>query len=89
MQKYQDFVEVAQETITDYTKEVDGQSVPKWNSEEINEIVIAQVRVNIVFDNLSNIIDRLSITVGSLLAGRIRHDSHYVDQHHLPSRLES
>ena len=75
MQKYQDFVEVAQETITDYTKEVDGQSVPKWNSEEINEIVIAQVRVN--------------ITVGSLLAGRIRHDSHYVDQHHLPSRLES
>nr|CAH0104368.1 unnamed protein product [Daphnia galeata] len=41
-QKYQDFVEVAQETITDYTKEVDGQSVPKWNSEEINEIVIAQ-----------------------------------------------
>ncbi|XP_046443689.1 cytochrome P450 3A16-like [Daphnia pulex] len=41
-QKYKDFVEAATETITDYTKEVDGKSVPKWSSEEINEIVIAQ-----------------------------------------------
>ncbi|KAI9552449.1 hypothetical protein GHT06_022815 [Daphnia sinensis] len=41
-QKYQDFVQVATEAITEYTKEVEGKSVPKWNVEEIEEIVIAQ-----------------------------------------------
>lgn len=37
-------MQVATEAITEYTKEVEGKSVPKWNVEEIEEIVIAQVR---------------------------------------------
>lgn len=41
--KYHDFIEVATETISDYSKEVDGKKVPMWNREEVNEIVIAQV----------------------------------------------
>lgn len=31
------------EAISDFTKEVDGKTVPMWSREEIDEIIIAQV----------------------------------------------
>ncbi len=42
-QKYHDFVEAATETIMEYKKEVNGEMVPIWTREEVDEIVIAQV----------------------------------------------
>ena len=41
--KYYDFVELATEAITEYTKQEKDKAVPKWNREEVEEIVIAQV----------------------------------------------
>ena len=46
IQKYNDFVEVATETIADYKKEVNGKTVPMWTKEEVDEIVASQVRYN-------------------------------------------
>ena len=37
-------MEVATETIMEYTKEVGGKHVPMWDKEEVDEIVIAQVK---------------------------------------------
>ena len=34
---------MADEAISDFTKEVDGKTVPMWSREEIDEIIIAQV----------------------------------------------
>ena len=36
---------MARELITAYTKEENGKKVPMWNSEEVDEIVAAQVFV--------------------------------------------
>ena len=44
-QKYHDFVEASTESIGDYTKEINGKTVPMWNKEEVDEIVIAQVSI--------------------------------------------
>lgn len=43
LQKYQGFIQVETEAITEYTKKVEGKSKPKWIMEEIEEIVMAQV----------------------------------------------
>lgn len=48
--KYNDFVEAATESISEYTKVVDGKSVPVWNKEEVDEIVIAQVIFRLAHD---------------------------------------
>lgn len=37
-------MEISAESIGHYTKQVDGKTVPMWDKEEIEEIVIAQVR---------------------------------------------
>lgn len=37
-------METATEAISEYTKEVGGRQVPMWDSDEVDEIVIAQVR---------------------------------------------
>ncbi len=42
-QKYHDFIEIAMETITEYTININGKPLPKWNKSEVDEIVIAQV----------------------------------------------
>ena len=42
-QKYHDFVEVATETIMEYTKQIGSQHTSMWGKEEVDEIVIAQV----------------------------------------------
>lgn len=44
LQKYDDFVEIATEAISQYTKESSGGTIPKWDKREVDEIVIAQVR---------------------------------------------
>nr|CAH0107693.1 unnamed protein product [Daphnia galeata] len=41
-QKYNDFVEAATETISGYTKQVNGKTMPMWDKEEVDETVIAQ-----------------------------------------------
>ncbi|XP_046636806.1 cytochrome P450 3A2-like [Daphnia pulicaria] len=41
-EKFNDFIEMADEAISDFTKEVDGKTVPMWSREEIDEIIIAQ-----------------------------------------------
>nr|CAH0100563.1 unnamed protein product [Daphnia galeata] len=41
-QKYNDFIEVADEAISEFTKKVDGKPVPMWSPEEIKEIVMGQ-----------------------------------------------
>jgi hypothetical protein len=44
IKKYHDFIEVADEAISEFTREVDGKTVPMWSPEEIKEIVMGQVR---------------------------------------------
>lgn len=44
MKKYHDFIEVATEAIMESTRTVGGESVPMWQQEEVDEIVIAQVK---------------------------------------------
>ncbi|XP_057379555.1 cytochrome P450 3A11-like [Daphnia carinata] len=41
-QKFYDFVETAKEAISQYTKQVNGETVPAWNKDGVDEIVIAQ-----------------------------------------------
>ena len=41
--KFHDFPEMAAESISAYTKEENGKTVPMWNKEQVNEIVTAQV----------------------------------------------
>ncbi|EFX88290.1 hypothetical protein DAPPUDRAFT_311602 [Daphnia pulex] len=41
-EKFHDFIELADEAISDFTKEVDGKTVPMWSREEIDEIIMAQ-----------------------------------------------
>lgn len=43
-QKYHDFIEVADEAISEFTKDVDGKKVAMWPREEIEEIVKGQVK---------------------------------------------
>jgi hypothetical protein len=43
VKKFHDFIELAGEAISDFTKEVDGKTVPLWSREEIDEIIMAQV----------------------------------------------
>lgn len=43
-QKFNDFVEAAKETIIGaHTKQVNGETVPAWDKDEVDEIVIARV----------------------------------------------
>ena len=49
VKKFHDFIELAGEAISDFTKEVDGKTVPLWSREEIDEIIMAQVYY--VFDD--------------------------------------
>ena len=42
-QKYNDFVEIAKNAIAGYTKIENGNEVPVWNKEEVDEIVTSQV----------------------------------------------
>lgn len=44
LQKYHDFIEVATEAIGEFTKDVDGVKKAMWEKEEVDEIVIAQVK---------------------------------------------
>jgi len=37
---------MATESISNYTKEENGKTVPMWTKEEVNEIVAAQVGLN-------------------------------------------
>ncbi|XP_046449634.1 cytochrome P450 3A14-like [Daphnia pulex] len=41
-QKFNDFIELADEAISEYTKEVDGKTVPMWTREAIHEIIMGQ-----------------------------------------------
>ncbi|XP_046449629.1 cytochrome P450 3A14-like [Daphnia pulex] len=41
-EKFHDFIEAADEAISEFTKEVDGKPVPIWTREEIDEIVMGQ-----------------------------------------------
>jgi len=41
-QKFHDFPEAASESVSAYTKEENGKTVPMWSNEEIKEIVTAQ-----------------------------------------------
>ena len=41
--KFHDFPEAASESVSAYTKEENGKTVPMWSNEEIKEIVTAQV----------------------------------------------
>jgi len=42
LEKFHDFPEMAAESISAYTKEENGKTVPMWNKEQVNEIVTAQ-----------------------------------------------
>ena len=42
-QEYHDFIELATESVSEITKEVNGSTVPVFTREEVDEIVIAQV----------------------------------------------
>jgi hypothetical protein len=48
-QKYHDFVEIAKNAIAGYTKIENGNEVPVWNKEEVDEIVTSQVYSDIVY----------------------------------------
>jgi cytochrome P450 family 3 subfamily A len=39
---------VADEAISEFTKEVDGKTVPVWSREEIDEIIMGQVFVCVI-----------------------------------------
>ncbi|XP_032791001.2 cytochrome P450 3A14 [Daphnia magna] len=41
-ENYHDFIEIANESISEFTKEVDGKTVPMWTREEIDEIIMGQ-----------------------------------------------
>ena len=41
--KFNDFIQLASEAIADTKKELHGQSVSMWTTEEVEEIIIAQV----------------------------------------------
>ena len=45
-QKFHDFIEVATESVMNHTKEVDGKTVAMFDKEEVDEIIIAQVKTN-------------------------------------------
>ena len=45
-QKFNDFIEAADEAISGYTKVVDGKTVPMWTREDIDEIIIGQVNIH-------------------------------------------
>lgn len=47
-QEFHDFPENASQAFSTYTKKEDGKTVPMWNSEEINELVIAQSAIFLV-----------------------------------------
>ena len=46
--KFHDFPEMAAESISAYTKEENGKTVPMWNKEQVNEIVTAQASNNVL-----------------------------------------
>ena len=79
------------ETISSYTKEVDGKSVPMWNNEEVKEIVIAQVYCDseIIFQRYSLhmflfiLTYNLNRSVASFLTCRLRYNCHYFNKHNL------
>nr|CAH0100172.1 unnamed protein product [Daphnia galeata] len=41
-EKFNDFIEMADEAISEFTKEIDGKTVPMWPREEIDEILMGQ-----------------------------------------------
>lgn len=55
-QKYHDFVEIAKNAIAGYTKIENGNEVPVWNKEEVDEIVTSQVYFDILIALPVNII---------------------------------
>ena len=55
MKKFHDFIELADEAISDFTKEVDGETVPMWSREEIDEIIMAQVLYRTYFGFIDGI----------------------------------
>ena len=48
IKKFNDFPEMAAEAIGSYTKEENGKTVPMWNKKEVEDIVGAQVRFNLL-----------------------------------------
>ncbi|XP_046636783.1 cytochrome P450 3A14-like isoform X1 [Daphnia pulicaria] len=44
-EKFNDFIEVLDEAISEFTKEVDGKTVPMWTREAIDEIIMGQSTV--------------------------------------------
>ena len=80
-QKYHDFVEVATESIIEYTKTVGNKEVPSWNREEVDEIVTAQVtRSTSLVNYLICYKDWISKTVPVFPAGRLWHNRNHPDQ---------
>ena len=55
MKKFHDFIELADEAISDFIKEVDGETVPMWSREEIDEIIMAQVLYRTYFGFIDGI----------------------------------
>ena len=45
VKKYYDFPETATESISSFTKQENGKTVPMWNKEQVDEIVAAQVNL--------------------------------------------
>lgn len=44
LQKFHDFAEIASETISEINKKDGDKVVPMWTKEEVDEIVVAQVK---------------------------------------------
>jgi len=55
-QKYYDFPETATESISSFTKQENGKTVPMWNKEQVDEIVAAQATIFMVagYDTTAN-----------------------------------
>lgn len=64
-QKYNDFPEEAIQSISAYTKQEKGKTVPMWNKEEVDEIVAAQATIFLIagYDTTSNTLTSACFTL--------------------------
>ena len=65
----------------EHTKTVGGKDVPLWSREEVDEIVIAQVKL--IYCKWALYVGGINIffAVGVVFVGRLRHNCHYANQH--------
>ena len=65
----------------EHTKTVGGKDVPLWSREEVDEIVIAQVKL--IYCKWAFYVGGINIffAVGVVFVGRLRHNCHYANQH--------